>query len=99
MVNWDSSFTSGDAQQRSSGEPLAWHEAQAPIFATRLVREEKLCGPVELEKMRKQLKAQAEQLVAGRTDAGHAFRAAWQDLFDIEQVLSRTEAVRLVPMR
>ena len=92
MVNWESSFSTGDAHRRSGGEPLSWHEAQAPVFATRLVANEKVCGWPELEKLRKHIKGAHEK--TGKVDG-----RAWQDLFDIEQILSRSEAVRLVPMR
>lgn len=96
MVNWESSFCTGEAPRRSSGEPLAWHEAQAPVFATRLVAKDALLegseGWTKLERLRKHVKDSHEK--TGKVDG-----RAWQDLFDIEQVLSRTEAVRLVPMR
>ncbi len=66
------------------------------MFATRLVAKDALLegsdGWVKLEKLRKHVKATHE--TTGKVDG-----RAWQDLFDIEQVLSRTEAVRLVPMR
>jgi hypothetical protein len=101
-VNWDSSFTSEDAPQRSGGEPLAWHEAQAPVFATRLVAEEKLCDLAGLEKLTRQLKKQTEEVRSkswlSRSDK-LPFQGAWDDLFAIERILSSAEAVRLVPMR
>jgi predicted transcriptional regulator len=96
MVNWDSNFTDTDASRRGSGEPLAWHEAQPAVFATKLVAKEVLLsgedGQRKLDAIRKHLKG-----ALGVGDGN--YRSAWQDLFDIEQILSRAEAVRLVPMR
>jgi hypothetical protein len=95
MVNWQGSFTNEDLQVRS-GEPLSSLEFQAPVFATRLVAKAALLdgqeGWSKLERLRKHLKDAHEK--TGKVDG-----RAWQDLFDIEQILSRSEAVRLVPMR
>lgn len=91
MVNWEGSFTNEGLQVRS-GEPVSTVEFAPPVFATRLVAKEAVLegkdGWDKLEKLRRHLKGMPG--VNG---------SAWQDVFDIERILSSAEAVRLVPMR